>query len=81
MKLCKNTDCSAKKLDKNEKCRICDGYYVDDGLNDILFIEESPNKERNHCSLCNKNQNIVRMKSNGQYICQNACDESESDDF
>ena len=31
MRLCKNTDCIAEKSDENEKCSICDGYYIDDG--------------------------------------------------
>lgn len=80
MKLCKNTDCSDKKTDENLKCSICDGYYIDDGLNDILFIEEPPNNndnEKHSCELCNKDKNIVRMKNSGEYICQNACDEEE----
>lgn len=79
MKLCKNTDCIAEKSDENEKCGICDGYYIDDGLNDILFIEEKPNNRRHSCDICKKDKNIVQMKNNGQYICQNACDDSESD--
>jgi hypothetical protein len=79
MKLCKNTDCSDKKLDDNEKCNICDGYYIDDGLNDILFIEESPNNRKHLCNLCKKDKNIVQMKNSGEYICQNACDDSDID--
>jgi hypothetical protein len=69
MKLCKNTDCSDKKSDDNEKCNICDG------LNDILFIEESPNNRKHLCDLCKKDKNIVQMKNSGEYICKNACDE------
>ena len=79
MKLCKNTDCISNKSDDYEKCSICDGYYIDDGLNDILFIEEFPNNKKHSCDLCKKDKNIVQMKSTGQYICQNACDESSSD--
>ena len=80
MRLCKNTNCSENRTeDYTEKCRICDGYFIDDGLNDILFIEEKPNNKKHSCDLCKKEKNIVQMKSNGQYICSNACDESEEE--
>lgn len=62
-----------------KKCSICVGYYNDDGLCDILFIEEEPNNYIHSCDLCGKTKNIVQMKDTGQYICGNACDESESD--
>ena len=64
-----------------QKCTICDGYFNDDGLGDILFIEEEPNNQRAGCDLCGKSKNIVQMKGTGQYICEAACDEvsSESD--
>mgnify|MGYP001151480888 CR=1 FL=1 len=79
--LCKNEDCVAIQDDEfTEKCSICDGYYADDGLNDILFIEETPNNKTGSCDLCKKTTNIVQMKSTGQFICQNACDESEDSD-
>ena len=71
--LCKNTDCVAEKDDEySESCNICDGYYKDDGLNDILFIEESPNNKKGSCDLCKETNNIVQMKGTGQYICQDA---------
>ena len=76
--LCKNTDCVANKDDEHENsCQICDGYFADDGLNDILFIEESPNNRNASCELCKKTCGIVQMKGTGQYICQDACDEEE----
>jgi hypothetical protein len=76
--LCRNEDCVAVQDDEfTEKCSICLGYYADDGLNDILFIEESPNNQRGTCDLCKETTNIVQMKSTGQFICQNACDEEE----
>ena len=79
--ICKNEDCSKEKDDEyTEKCSICKGYYKDDGLNDILFIEEEPNNRNASCELCKKNNNIVQMKSTGQYICQNACDEEDEED-
>ena len=80
--LCKNTDCQSKKDDDNDygNCSLCDGYYIDDGLNDILFIEEHPNNRTGTCDLCKKTINIVQLKSTGQYICQNACDEDDEDD-
>ena len=80
VELCKNTDCVAELDDENiEKCNICDGYYKDDGLNDILFIEEEPNNTKGTCDLCKNTDNIVQMKNTGQYICQNACDEEEDE--
>ena len=79
-KLCKNTDCVAEENDEyDESCNICDGYYKDDGLNDILFIQEEPNNEDAICNLCGKTDDIVQMKDTGEYICQNACDEEEDD--
>lgn len=80
--LCKNEDCSPIETeDYTEKCYICDGYYMDDGLNDILFIEEKPNNRTASCELCKKINNIVQMKGTGQYICQNACDEEEEEEY
>lgn len=94
--LCKNMNCERFPLDWDftkdthetyeedewKSCAICDGYFNDDGLGDILFIEEEPNNRNASCDLCGKIKNIVQMKGTGQYICQNACDESdeESDD-
>lgn len=79
--ICKNEDCSIKEDDEySEKCSICPGYYKDDGLNDILFIEEEPNNRNASCDLCEKTDNIIQMKNTGQYMCQNACDDDEDDE-
>ena len=79
--LCKNTDCVAEKNDDySESCNVCDGYFKDDGLNDILFIEEEPNNKKASCDLCKETNNIVKMKGTGQYMCQNACDEEEEEE-
>lgn len=76
--LCRNTDCVETADDEHENsCQICDGYFADDGLNDILFIEESPNNRNASCELCKKTCGIVQMKGTGQYICQDACDEED----
>ena len=78
--LCKNTDCVAEKNDDySESCNVCDGYF-NDGLNDILFIEEEPNNKKASCDLCKETNNIVQMKGTGQYMCQNACDEEEEEE-
>ena len=78
--LCKNTDCvSEKDDDYDEPCNICDGYYKDDGLNDIVFIEENPNNKKASCDLCKKTDNKVKKKDKSQYISQNACDEEEEE--
>ena len=63
-----------------QKCNICDGYFNDDGFGDILFVEEEPNNQKAGCSLCGKEKNIVQMKGTGQYICGNACDESDEEE-
>ena len=60
-------------INEYEKCQLCDGYFIDDGLNDIYFLEE--NGESGSCSLCGKTENICIMKGSGQEICINACDE------
>ena len=53
--LCKNTDCVGEENEEyTESCNICDGYFKDDGLNDILFIEEEPNNRKASCDLCKK---------------------------
>ena len=62
------------------KCTICPGYFNDDGLGDILFIEEAPNNRGGGCDLCGKTDNIVQMKGTGQYLCGDACDEEEEDE-
>ena len=63
----------------SKSCSICDGYFDDDGLGDILFIEEEPNNRNASCNLCGKIKNIVQMKGTGQYLCQNACDDTEEE--
>jgi len=92
IKLCRNMDCIRFPPDWDEeedneetyqegqwkKCCLCDGYFDDDGLGDILFIEEEPNNSRASCDLCGKDKNIVQMKGTGQYICEVACDEDQS---
>jgi len=91
--LCKNMNCERFPPDWDEKedtidnyqgsqwqkCSICIGYFNDDGLCDILFIEEEPNNYNHSCDLCGKTKNIVQMKGTGQYICGNACDESDNE--
>ena len=62
------------------KCTICPGYFNDDGLGDILFIEEAPNNRGGGCDLCGKTDNIVQMKGTGQYLCGDACNEEEEDE-
>jgi hypothetical protein len=94
-KLCVNMDCERypddwdKEKDTEEtyqedqwkKCCLCDGYFNDNGMGDILFVQEEPNNQEAECSLCGKIKDIVQMKGCGQYLCGNACDESdESDD-
>ena len=94
VELCKNVDCERYPPDWDyeedtedtyeggqwAKCSLCPGYFNDDGLGDILFIEEEPNNQEADCDLCGKTQNIVQMKGTGQYICGNACDESEEEE-
>ena len=84
---CKNQDCSAVKTDEyDKKCQICDGYFMDDGLNDILFIDEEPNRKHTQkkgtgCHLCGyADEGVVRLKKTGEYICQDACPDSDDED-
>jgi hypothetical protein len=93
-KLCKNMNCEQFPPDWDpeqdteesyeegdwKKCLLCIGYFNDDGIGDILFIEEEPNNRSGECNLCGKTENIVQMKGTGEYLCENACDESEEDD-
>ena len=77
-KLCKNQDCTKKPLSEESiKCTLCEGYFEDDGLNDIYFLVE--NGGTGACSLCGKTDNVCIMKISGQIICVNACDDSESE--
>ena len=95
VKLCVNMDCERYPPDWDfeedteenyedgqqwVKCKKCDGYYNDDGLGDILFIQEEPHNQEAECDLCGKTEDIVQMKGCGQYLCGNGCDEDESDD-
>jgi hypothetical protein len=57
-----------------------DGYFNDDGMGDILFVQEEPNNEEAECNLCGKTEDIVQMKGTGQFLCGNACDEDEDED-
>ena len=93
IELCKNTDCERYPPDWDfekdteetyqegqwQKCNICDGYFDDNGLGDILFVQEEPNNQDTSCDLCGKCKDIVQMKGSGQYVCGNACDESDED--
>lgn len=90
--LCENMDCERypddEDFDKeNEeeyepsgqwlKCNLCDGYFNDDGMGDILFIQEEPNNQKAQCDLCGKDDDIVQMKGTGECLCGNGCDEDE----
>ena len=93
-KLCENMDCERFPPDWDpeedteetyqegqwKKCCLCDGYFDDDGLGDILFVQEEPNNQEAGCDLCGKENNIVQMKGSGQYLCENACDESDEEE-
>jgi len=94
VKLCVNMDCERYPPDWDfeedteenyedgqqwVKCCLCDGYFNDDGMGDILFVQEEPNNQEAGCSLCGKEEDIVQMKGSGQYLCGNACDEDEDD--
>ena len=92
--LCINMDCDQYppdwdfKKDTEEtyqgdpwlKCNQCDGYYNNDAMGDILYVQEEPNNQEAECSLCGKTKDIVQMKGSGQYLCGNACDESEEEE-
>ncbi len=95
IKLCENMDCERYPEDWDyeedtedtyqegqwKKCCLCDGYFCDDGMGDILFVQEEPNNQEDvGCSLCGKSEDIVQMKGCGQYLCGNGCDESEEED-
>jgi hypothetical protein len=92
--LCENMDCEryppdwdteqdteeTYQEDQWKKCCLCDGYFNDDGMGDILYVQEEPNNQEAGCSLCGKTKDIVQMKGTGQYICGNACDESDEEE-
>jgi len=94
VELCENMDCEryppdwdfeedteeTYQEDQWKKCCICDGYFNDDGMGDILYIQEEPNNKESECSLCGKTDNIVQMKGCGQYLCGDACDEEEEEE-
>ena len=94
VELCENMDCEryppdwdfeedteeTYQEDQWKKCCLCDGYFNDDGMGDILFIEEAPNNRGGGCDLCGKTDNIVQMKGCGQYLCGDACDEEEEEE-
>ena len=94
VKLCENMDCvkyppdwdfeedteETYQEDQWKKCCLCDGYFNDDGMGDILFVQEEPNNQEAGCSLCGKEEDVVQMKGSGEYLCGNACDESDEDE-
>ena len=94
IKLCRNVNCErfppdwdfeedtedTYEEDEWKKCCLCDGYFDDNGFGDILFVQEEPNNQEVSCDLCGKDKNIVQMKGSGQYLCENACDESEEEE-
>ena len=92
-RLCENMDCERYPDDWDseedtedtyqegqwKKCCLCDGYFDDDGMGDILYVQEEPNNQEAECNLCGKTEDIVQMKGTGQYLCGNACDESDDE--
>ena len=90
-KLCVNMDCERYPPDWDfeedteetyqegqwKKCCLCDGYFDDDGMGDIKFVQEEPNNKEAQCEFCGKTENIVQMKGTGQFLCESACDEDE----
>jgi hypothetical protein len=94
VKLCENMDCErypddwdfeedtedTYQEDQWKKCCLCDGYFNDNGMGDILYVQEEPNNQEAECSLCGKIKDIVQMKGCGQYLCGNACDESDEEE-
>jgi len=93
-KLCVNMDCErfppdwdfeedteeTYQEDQWKKCCLCDGYFDDNGMSDILFVQEEPNNQEAGCSLCGKSDDVVQMKGCGQYLCGNGCDEDEDEE-
>ena len=94
VKLCVNMDCEryppdwdfeedteeTYQEDQWKKCCLCDGYFDDNGMSDILFVQEEPNNQEAECNLCGKTNDIVQMKGCGQYLCGDGCDEEEEED-
>ena len=95
VKLCENMDCERYPPDWDfeedteenyedgqqwVKCCLCDGYFNDDGMGDILFVQEEPNNQEAECSDCGKTKDIVQMKGTGQYLCGHACDEETEEE-
>jgi len=92
--LCENMDCERYPDDWDyeedtkdtyqegqwKKCCLCVGYFYDDGMGDILYVQEEPNNQEAECDLCGKTKDIVQMKGTGQYLCGNACDESDEEE-
>ena len=76
-KLCKSTPCQLIKDEEwNMKCSMCDGYYKDDGLHDILDVNDDENRS---CKLCGNSDNVVIMKGTGSCFCAKGCDDDEED--
>lgn len=94
VKLCVNMDCEryppdwdseedteeTYQEDQWKKCCLCDGYFDDNGMGDILFVQEEPNNQEAGCSLCGKSDDVVQMKGCGQYLCGDGCDESDEEE-
>jgi len=94
VELCENMDCEryppnwdfeedteeTYQEDQWKKCCLCDGYFDDNGMGDILYVQEEPNNKEAECSLCGKSDDVVQMKGCGQYLCGNACDEEEEEE-
>ena len=65
--------------DQWKKCCLCDGYFNDDGMGDILYVEEEPNNQKGECRLCGKDDDIIQMKGSGEYLCGDGCDGDEDE--
>ena len=65
-------DCVLGHIEGYDKCVLCDGYFAEDD-----DYSENIKEEDASCHLCGSNQQLVQMKSTGEIICQNACDEEE----
>ena len=79
--LCEDLPCFPGTGDESDdddfKCSLCEGYFPED--DDYIELGRNTGEE---CEGCGQggNRMLVQMKTNGQIMCQRACDESSEDE-
>jgi len=64
--------CPIKTARCDQKCKLCPGYYADDGMHDHVDVEDEGNDA---CHYCKNHDGLVQSKRTGIIVCGEGCDD------